>query len=336
MRAIYFSVRKRAFSRKQTVGQKMRLVAATLTTLCFVSLLSGLAEACVLSLGAFLVLRWIHLKVFDLEGGVVFAFAALYSLTLALVGRGYAFLYSNLLRRIRRIEFFPAFPYNDQTFTKSLTGKEIHSRDNFWGPRMPRVTILSPNLLTVARALGAVFLAFFHGTSAAVFLPIVIALALTDFFDGIIARTQGRKSTFGEWADPIADRILLLAVAIFLYSKNPDFWSSAAARIAAPEATFLLVGLAIFLTKKPIIPRAVFWGRLKFVLYLISAGILLLGNVTLAWVCLNAGIFFSWISAFSYITRFYQENRNKSIFNGVLEWFINHSSRIREELSTCQ
>ncbi len=333
LRAIFSSVRNRAFSRKQTAGQKIMLAVATLAVFCLVLALSGPAEAAILALAVFLVMRWIHLGVFDLAGGVVFAFAILYSLVLALAGKSYDLAYKTVLGRVRCVDFPPRFPYNAQTFTNSLTGSEINSRDGLCGPKMPTKQILSPNLLTVARAMGAVLLVVFHGISAVIFLPVALVLALTDLFDGVIARTQGRITDFGKHADPIADRMLLFAIATWLYSRNPEFWGLAAARIIMPEMPVLLIfGIAYMVTRKSVVPRAVFWGRLKFVLYLVSAGSLFLGNVNLAWVCLNAGCIFAWVATASYITRFYQESRGKSIFNGILEWLVQYSPRIQEEL----
>lgn len=335
LRAIFLSVKRRAFSRKQNCGQKIRLVIVSLVVLCLMLALAGLTEAVILSVVVFLVMRWIHLGVFDIAGGAVFTLATIFSLLLVMAAKGYKLSYGTVLSRIQRVDFFPEFPYNDQTFTKSLTDKEIHYRDSFWGSKMPMSRVLSPNLLTMTRALGATLLVFFHSASVAIFFPAVFVLALTDFFDGIIARTQGRVTAFGKWADPIADRMLLFAVAVFLYQRNPEFWISATGRMLVPEMVFLLTGFVVLVVKRTMVPRAVFWGRLKFILYLVSVGGLFCGCTTLAWICLNIGCFFSWVATISYITRFYQENRNKSIFNGTLEWFVGHSPRIREELSTC-
>lgn len=341
LRAIFLSVKRRSFSREQTVGQKIRLVLIVLTVFLSAYGLAGSVVALFLALGVFIALRWVHLRVFDLKGGMVFVCAAMCSFLLAIAAKGYGLLYKTILRRVRRVDFFPEFPFNDQTFTKSLTGNELHSRDTFWGSKM-RKTSPSPNVLTVIRALGALVLIYFHSISAIVFFPAALLLSLTDLFDGVIARTQGRETVFGKWADPIADRMLLLSVAIFLYYRDPTFWSSASIKIIVPEAIFLFVGAIVMLMgrrrqnrpRKPVVPRAVFWGRIKFVLYLLSVNSLLFGNVVLAGILLNAGCLFSWVATCSYITRFYQETYYKSIFNGVLEWLASHSSRIQEELST--
>ncbi len=46
------------------------------------------------------------------------------------------------------------------------------------------------------------------------------AAALTDLFDGLIARLTGQKTTLGAWLDPMADKLLL--VTMFVMLTLPD------------------------------------------------------------------------------------------------------------------
>ena len=79
------------------------------------------------------------------------------------------------------------------------------------------VTWNLPNALTVARLVCVPILAWLlavdeswaRDTAAIVF----VAAAVTDFFDGAIARRRGITSSFGALADPIADKALI-AVAL--------------------------------------------------------------------------------------------------------------------------
>lgn len=81
-----------------------------------------------------------------------------------------------------------------------------------------------PNILTITRLLIAPVLLVMiidHGEQ----LPLSIALlfiggALTDFFDGKLARKYGNQTKFGKFMDPIADKALFLAGAIGLYFVN--------------------------------------------------------------------------------------------------------------------
>ena len=79
-----------------------------------------------------------------------------------------------------------------------------------------------PNILTVGRILLAPFitiLPFFEG-----YLPkliavlIFVAAAISDIYDGHIARTRGEITELGKILDPFADKLLLVASLI------PIFW----------------------------------------------------------------------------------------------------------------
>ena len=51
-----------------------------------------------------------------------------------------------------------------------------------------------------------------------------IAAALTDLFDGLIARATGQKTDLGAWLDPMADKLLL--VTMFVMLTLPDIGSA--------------------------------------------------------------------------------------------------------------
>lgn len=80
-----------------------------------------------------------------------------------------------------------------------------------------------PNLLTFLRLLIVPILAvlfYIPGESArwGVFILFFVA-AVTDFFDGYLARIWHQDSPFGRMLDPIADKILV-AVVLFLLVSN--------------------------------------------------------------------------------------------------------------------
>ncbi len=50
------------------------------------------------------------------------------------------------------------------------------------------------------------------------------AAAITDLFDGLIARRTGQKTTLGAWLDPMADKLLL--VTMFVMLTLPDIGSA--------------------------------------------------------------------------------------------------------------
>lgn len=77
-----------------------------------------------------------------------------------------------------------------------------------------------PNILTLSRIvvipllLGTLYL---PGTASSwVPLGLFIAAGITDFFDGYLARRNKQTSNLGKFLDPVADKILIAAVLLFL------------------------------------------------------------------------------------------------------------------------
>jgi CDP-diacylglycerol--glycerol-3-phosphate 3-phosphatidyltransferase len=71
-----------------------------------------------------------------------------------------------------------------------------------------------PNILTVLRLLAApcvaiVFLLLPHPVADWVALILFVGAAVTDWFDGYIARKWNQQSRFGAMLDPIADKAMV-------------------------------------------------------------------------------------------------------------------------------
>ena len=86
-----------------------------------------------------------------------------------------------------------------------------------------RITI--PTGLTLFRILllpvmVVVFYAPFHGANVAVAI-IFIAAAITDWLDGFIARRWNMGSAFGEFLDPVADKLMVGVTLFLLVQENP-------------------------------------------------------------------------------------------------------------------
>ena len=81
-----------------------------------------------------------------------------------------------------------------------------------------------PNLLTLSRILAVPILVFLLWRPAPVDYAITFVLyclvGITDYFDGYVARAQGRISRLGQFLDPIADKIMVGAVLIMLISSR--------------------------------------------------------------------------------------------------------------------
>ena len=81
-----------------------------------------------------------------------------------------------------------------------------------------------PNLLTLSRILAVPILVFLLWRPAPVDYAITFALycvvAITDYFDGYLARAWGSISRLGQFLDPIADKIMVAAVIVMLISSR--------------------------------------------------------------------------------------------------------------------
>ncbi len=78
-----------------------------------------------------------------------------------------------------------------------------------------------PNILTVARiALAPVIalLPFIHGyVPKLIAFVVFLAAAVSDIYDGILARERGEITDIGKLLDPLADKLLLVATLIPIY-----------------------------------------------------------------------------------------------------------------------
>ena len=82
--------------------------------------------------------------------------------------------------------------------------------------------LTTPNLLTLFRmALIPVVVVLYFMPIAGVYVTAVFLLAgLTDWLDGFLARRLEQTSQFGEFLDPVADKLVVAAVLVLLVSDG--------------------------------------------------------------------------------------------------------------------
>ena len=89
-----------------------------------------------------------------------------------------------------------------------------------------------PNLLTFLRILLIpvfVLLFFLHYPYSTYVVAIVFLLAaVTDWFDGFLARRLQQFSPFGEFLDPVADKLMVAAALILLITEYATWWMALA------------------------------------------------------------------------------------------------------------
>ena len=175
-----------------------------------------------------------------------------------------------------------------------------------------------PNKLTLARLAVIPFLLTLYPLDFAItniFCALLFGVgALTDFFDGYLARRYNIESSFGALIDPIADKLLITAAVVLLASMG---------QLSALLATLLLTrevaitGLrmaAMELNTKIEVSNL---GKLKTVIQDVAIFFLML-NIdsiqTIGTFLIIMGIIIAWYSAWEYWKVFWQ--KNKEHFNG--------------------
>src|SRR3954451_18944435 len=111
-----------------------------------------------------------------------------------------------------------------------------------------------PNLLTYARvvAVPVVSALLFwpeEGWARWTALGIFAAAAITDFFDGYLARIWSQQSTLGRMLDPIADKLLVAAVLLMLSVDGTIHGASIWAAIIILCREILVSGLREYLAE---------------------------------------------------------------------------------------
>lgn len=83
-----------------------------------------------------------------------------------------------------------------------------------------------PNTITTARIiLVPVFIAAFYlpyTWSAALATFIFWLAAITDWFDGYLARKLNQQSALGAFIDPLADKLMVICALLLILTRHPD------------------------------------------------------------------------------------------------------------------
>ena len=129
-----------------------------------------------------------------------------------------------------------------------------------------------PNFLTVLRLLMSLVLFSLLSVAARrptlqsllldISLVLFILTALTDMFDGMIARRYGMVTTFGRIADPFADKVLTAGSFIFLLGF-PQSYLQPWMVVVILSREFLVSGLRGFIEGQGRQFPAMMWGKVK-------------------------------------------------------------------------
>jgi cardiolipin synthase (CMP-forming) len=169
-------------------------------------------------------------------------------------------------------------------------------------------TFTAANVITGVRLLGLpLFVWLMVGPQAyGVALAVLIAVALTDWLDGYVARRFDQVTRLGQLLDPLIDRLLLATAGITLVMVG-FLPLGLAALIVGRDVLLLLVVLVRYGGIPPVpVSRT---GKTATSLLLIGVPGFLLGNMdwpgaepllVLAWLCTAAGIVAYYVAGWGY------------------------------------
>src|SRR6059058_6063033 len=162
-----------------------------------------------------------------------------------------------------------------------------------------------PNLLTLSRIFAVPILVFLLWRPApldyAITFVLYCVVGITDYFDGYVARVQGRISRLGQFLDPIADKIMVGAVLIMLISSRKANPVPEIAGLNIIPALVILLreiivsGLREFLAELKVSIPVSALAKWKTTFQMVALGALILGGAVpeLPWVHL-AGLACLW------------------------------------------
>ena len=154
-----------------------------------------------------------------------------------------------------------------------------------------------PNKLTLIRILAApIFVAcFYTGWPAASYIAagIFILAFITDILDGYLARKHNIVTNFGKLADPIADKLLVVAALVILV-EHALMHPVIAIIIIARE--LIISGLRAMTAAKGNVLAANILGKLKTISQVIAISLLLLGNPVFGALGIPMDTIFVWIA----------------------------------------
>ena len=165
-----------------------------------------------------------------------------------------------------------------------------------------------PNLLTLSRIFAVPILVFLLWRPLPIDYAITFVLycivGITDYFDGYLARAQGKISRLGQFLDPIADKIMVAAVLMMLISSRKSNPVPEIDGLNIIPALVILLreiivsGLREYLAPLNVSVPVSNLAKWKTTLQLVALGALILGGAVpnMSWVH-ETGIIALWVAA---------------------------------------
>lgn len=131
-----------------------------------------------------------------------------------------------------------------------------------------------PNAMTGVRFLLTPFVIYFLAVgNFSVAVPLFIIAALTDALDGSMARTRNQITVWGTTYDPVADKLLIGSVIVYLIVKH--VYLPIGVAIITLETVFLVGGYLERCRGRICEPS--WWGKMKMLFQVVGITLLLFG-----------------------------------------------------------
>jgi cardiolipin synthase len=159
-----------------------------------------------------------------------------------------------------------------------------------------------PNLLTLSRilAIPAIIATFYlpGGMARWVACLLFLLAAVTDFFDGYLARRRNSVSSLGRFLDPIADKLLVAAVLLMLTAFHRVTQISVLPAVVILLREILVSGLREYLAELRVGMPVSALAKWKTGLQMTALPLLLVGDQAPHWLKAQfLGEVFLWIAA---------------------------------------
>lgn len=128
-----------------------------------------------------------------------------------------------------------------------------------------------------------------------IILIVFIVASLTDYFDGQIARKKKMITTFGKFADPIADKLLVNTIFLLLAG---DGRISIIIPIIMISRDTIVDAIRLVAASKQVVIAARMLGKLKTVTQMVSLCILLVCNFPFSYFSIPVDQISVWIACF--------------------------------------
>lgn len=127
------------------------------------------------------------------------------------------------------------------------------------------------NKLTLLRIaavpLIVILLSFPNRVTCWIALVLFVAAAVTDLFDGMVARRMALVSNFGKFLDPLADKLLICSVLIMLVALG---WAPAWVAVLIIARELAVTGLRAMVADKGLVIAADRYGKLKTIVQIVA------------------------------------------------------------------